>query len=321
MTIPRIIVNNLSFHIELTAVSFNDISMSFEALKYGIVGDNGVGKTTLLKLLSGELAPEKGSIQCSGSISLIPQSHVNFSQMTIREVLGISEITSALDRINRGDYLENDFEIVADNWDLAGRIETALRSFTLWPIDLDKLFTALSGGQKTKILLAKTLIFPTDFIFFDEPTNNLDQHSRDILYGYIESCPKGIIVVSHDRTLLNKMDRIIEITTKGIQIFGGNYDFYHQQKELELQALQQAHTTALLSIKQTARSIQGTREKHERLAGRGKKAFRQGKVDKLTARSKKGRSEKTKSRMAGQEERLIASKQSDLASIKEKIEN
>ena len=102
MSKPHIIINNLSFHLEHSPVSFNDLSMSFEALKYGIAGDNGVGKTTFLKLLSGELVPDGGSIQCNGIISLSPQSHAGFpASATIQNVLGVSELVKALKRINK----------------------------------------------------------------------------------------------------------------------------------------------------------------------------------------------------------------------------
>src|SRR5690606_8046544 len=136
---------------------------------------------------------------------------------------------------------------------------------------LNQLFHQLSGGQKTKALLAKTLIFTADFFLFDEPTNNLDAQSRAILYRYIENSSKGVIIVSHDRKLLNKCDRIIEITTKGIDVYGGNYDFYKEQKELKRLAIEhdiQARTETLIHSK---KAVQTRMERHQQNESRGRK--------------------------------------------------
>ena len=317
---PRIIVNNLSFHLSNTAVSLCNICLSFEALKYGIVGDNGVGKTTLLKLLSGELAPDNGSVVCSGSQLSIPQTHAAIAEnATVGDVLSVSKIITALHRVNSGDFSDHDFEIISDQWDIESRIESAMKHFNLSDINMNALFSSLSGGQKTKILLAKILIFQADFILFDEPTNNLDKESREILYRYIDECRNGVIVVSHDRTLLNKMDRIIEITTKGIQVYGGNYDFYRHQKDIELAALEREFDQAKRTISQVKSSIQKNKEKHDQSASRGKKSGPE-KLDKFTMGFKKDKSDQSKSRASMKEEKLIAENLKIVSEIREKVE-
>lgn len=96
----------------------------------------------------------------------------------------------------------------------------------------------LSGGQKTKVLLAKTMLSKADFILLDEPTNNLDGISRRILLEWIKNSDHGFIIVSHDRELLGSMDEMIELTTKGIHRYGGNYTMYDQQKSLIQTGLQ-----------------------------------------------------------------------------------
>ena len=239
-TIPKIILNNLSFHLENTPVKFDQLNLAFEQLKYGIVGANGVGKTTLLKLLLGELTPDSGAIQSACRIINIPQSHdAVATNARLADVLGVSNILDALRRINNGSISDADFELAADNWDIEQRIKTALTKLNLWPIDLNQLFHNLSGGQKTKALLAKSFILAADFLIFDEPTNNLDQASRAILSQYLAATTKGMLIVSHDRALLNNCDKIVELTTKGIEIYGGNYDFYQEQKAIKQQAIEQ----------------------------------------------------------------------------------
>ena len=153
-------------------------------------------------------------------------------------------------------------------------------------------------------------MFPADFILFDEPTNNLDRNSRDILYRYIDDSAKAMIIVSHDRTLLNKCNKIVAMTTKGIEVYGGNYDFYKEQKEIERHALDQeitARTEILLKSKQ---SIQTRMARHQRNESRAKKGKtkqikRTGSYNKIEFKSKKGSSERTNRRIRLQDDRQL----------------
>lgn len=321
MSAPRLFTQNLFFHIKNTNVVFNDVSISFSHKKYGIIGDNGVGKTTLMKLLAGQLQPEKGAIQYEGSILYLPQSHEEIpTQATLATVLGISPYLDALNRVNTGFAHEHDFELLDNFWDIEARTQTALSQLSLWPIDLKTPFQSLSGGQKTKTLLAKALLFQADFILMDEPTNNLDTSTRTVLYNFISEYNKGIIIISHDRSLLHLVDEIIEITPLSINYFGGNIDFYSHQKAIYQEALKNAYNQAQQSIKKTKSTLQASKEKHERLANRGKKAFQRGHIDKLTARSKQGKSEKTHGKLTALSDKMMQEKQSTLNDIASKIE-
>lgn len=321
MSVPRLFTQNLSFHYDNANVAFNDISLSFTCQKYGIVGDNGVGKSTLLKILASHIKPEKGAVQQSGELIYLPQSHDEISaDTTVATALGIYTHLDALDRVKNGTLYENDFERLDGFWDIQSRVETTLSKLSLWPIDLKTPFHSLSGGQKTKIFLAKAMLFHTDFILMDEPTNNLDKSTREILYKFVDQYKKGIIVVSHDRSLLNLIDEIIEITPLGIKNYGGNFDFYKQQKQVAQDALEKNHAEARQSLKKTKATIQASKEKQERLANRGKKAFQCGHVDKLTARSKQGRSEKTHGKLTVLSEKMMSEKRAILSETASKIQ-
>ena len=95
----------------------------------------------------------------------------------------------------------------------------------------------LSGGQKTKVFLAGISIHQSQIVLLDEPSNHLDLHSRQLLYDFIRSTSSTLLLVSHDRTLLNLLDTICELGKNGITVYGGNYDFYAAQKQLENNAL------------------------------------------------------------------------------------
>lgn len=323
MATPSIILNNLSFHLEYTSVQFEQINMAFHQEKYGIVGANGIGKTTFLKLLSGELAPNAGTVLRQANIMTMPQSYAYLAPLG--EVLGVTTILDALQRIHNGSVAEADFAIADQQWDLEQRISTALSTFHLWPINLQTPFAHLSGGQKTKALLARTLIFPSDFVIFDEPTNNLDRETRAVLYDYISGSKAGLIIVSHDRTLLNKLDVIIELNSHGFTSYRGNYDFYATQKAIKQQAIQneiQARTEALQKAKQL---IQTRMERHQQNEAKGHRTKygqikARGSYDKLALKSQKGRSEKTNRRIRIQAERKLEDVNQQLVDAKAQLE-
>lgn len=324
---PKIILNHLSFYIENTQINFEDISLTFEAKKYGIVGKNGVGKTTLLRLISGELKPDTGNVQHSGNIVTAEQSHHSVrAQATLSEALGVDGILQALNRVENGELNDADFDIIGECWDIKKQVADALSTLNLWPIDLKRHFHKLSGGQKTKVLLAKTLISTADFLIFDEPTNNLDKTSREILYQYIDNAPQGIVIVSHDRTLLNQCDQILELTSHGIQIYGGNYDFYREQKTLKETATLQAVKTETGKLKKTQQVAQTRLEKHAQGDAKGRLKKKQqisakGQYNKIEMKAKKNKSEKSNRCIRQQADRKLDDINNKLITTRNQLES
>ena len=325
---PAIILNQVKFKIPDSTICLEQISLAFAQKKYAIIGENGIGKTTLLNLISGKLKAQSGNIVSQGELELMPQSYNDFNgfnnSQTIADILGISKQLNALKNIEQGSISQDDYDLIGDNWDLETQISDLLKPLALDNINLNTLFINLSGGQKTKILLAKiklsSQLSGLDFILLDEPSNNLDKNSRTYLYDFINNHNKGLIISSHDRELLKLVDVIIELTSLGVNIYGGNYDFYLEQKQLKQDALNQEYEHAKRVIKKSKINIQTTREKHEKKASKGRKAFLDGKIDRLSANSARGRSEKTKSKMCTQEDKIITETQEKLKNIQEQIE-
>ncbi len=318
--IPQILIHHVNYSIPNDRMLFQALNLSLSAKKIGLIGRNGTGKSTLLKLIMGEVLPDAGSIHVTGELSYCPQQFDEPGETCIAHVLGVKTKLDALSRIEAGSTHEEDFKLVDDDWLIAERTHQQLIEFGLQHIALTSTLDMLSNGEKTRLYLAKAFLTHPDFIILDEPTNNLDSASRAYLYTAIAKWKKGLIVVSHDRALLNLMDEIIELTTLGATIYGGNYDHYITQKELHLQANLRELSDAKKALTSSKISIQGSREKREQKKSRGRKLRLTGKTDKMSANSKKGRSEKTQSRLATQSEMLLQNAKEKLQEAKSKIE-
>lgn len=320
MTQPQILVNNICFQLPNGKNIFNDLTLAFSKQKIGLVGRNGIGKSTLLKLILGELLPSIGSIQVEGQISFLPQNPEISFDSTLAGFLECEEKINALHRIIQGSIDEKDFIILNEKWDIEKHTKEWLETFGLSHIPYDKKISLLSGGELTRLFLTKIFLSNADFLLLDEPTNHLDVTAREQLYRAIQTWQGGLIVVSHDRTLLNLMDQIIELSTLGAMRYGGNYDSYVIQKAIEKQANEQQLNDAKKLMKKTKNTIQDSREKHQQKQSYGRKLRRSDKIDKMGANSKKGRSERTQSKLLIKNQRLIDQAESRLQSAKEKIE-
>src|SRR5690606_8654228 len=117
-----------------------------------------------------------------------------------------------------------------DDWSIEERCEEALSYWELTGLSLTQKMGTLSGGQKTKVFLAGIFIHHPEIVLMDEPSNHLDICSRKLLYDFIRNTSKGLLIVSHDRKLLNYLDATYELNKQGIKAYGGNYDFYSEQK-------------------------------------------------------------------------------------------
>lgn len=316
----RILLHHVHFSLPTHKDLFKALNLTFLKRKTGLVGRNGIGKSSLIKLITGELTPDSGSIHIEGQIAYVPQSTTYSPTLSIAAVLDSVDKLEALRRITQGSIDEYDFSILNDDWEIESRLKKQLSLFGLENISPLRSLQDLSGGELTRLYLVKAFSSHADFLLLDEPTNHLDASARQQLYQTIQAWPGGLVVVSHDRTLLNLMDDIVELSTIGAACYGGSYDAYAAQKNIELAAKTQHLQDAKTAMQKTKGSIQDTREKHTKKKAYGKELRRSGSIDKLAANSKQGRSERTQSKNLVKEQRMLEQAETRLSSTKEKIE-
>jgi ATPase subunit of ABC transporter with duplicated ATPase domains len=265
--------------------------------KIALIGNNGTGKSTLLKIIAGELKPAAGNIIADAKPYYIPQLFGQFNNYTIAEALGVHDKLSALKQILEGNTAEENFALLDDDWTIEERCLEALAYWQLNDPDLSQKMDTLSGGQKTKVFLAGIAIHRPEIVLLDEPSNHLDAAGREILYDFIQSFTGTMIVVSHDRTLLNLLPQVYELSKKGITVYGGNYDFYAAQKAIEQNALQddlKSKEKALRKAKETEREAM---ERQQKLDARGRKKQDKAGLPTISLNTFRNNAEKSTARM------------------------
>ena len=268
-----IIIKDLSYTHTDKEVLFSNLNLIINSgEKTALTGNNGCGKSTLMRILAGEASPGTGSVHCSGHLYYVPQHFGQYDDRTVAQVLGIDRKLTALHAILNGDAAEEHFARLDDDWNIEERTQAVLHAWHLDGISLLRPLEGLSGGEKTRLFLAGMELKEPDTLLLDEPTNHLDTAGRKRLYDFVHRTSATVLVISHDRTLLNLLPAICELSRNGLACYGGNYDFYKEQKEVHRNALQQQleeKEKALRLARKTAREME---ERKARQNTRGEKA-------------------------------------------------
>lgn len=308
---------NLFYTIYNSSVCFSDVNLAFDCGIYGIIGDNGSGKSTFLKLLAKQIILDSGNIVSKGSVAYMPQ--LLDDTMFISDVFEITKILVAIDRINQGSLSLDDFNLAENHWDLKENLLEKIALITNLTIDFNQKLSEFSGGEKTKILLAKIMLSNASILLLDEPTNYLDQRMRTKFIDWLSKTNQCILIATHDRALLNHVKGIVEISQSHFSYYGGNYQCYQRQKALDQKAIAHEVLVAKKVIQQVTSSIQKTKEIHQKKKSKGKKLRNTNSIDKLTANSMRGRSERTNKRNTTLALKMKTNAELQLLSAKEKM--
>lgn len=270
MTAFALTLDRVTYTLPDGRVLFSDISTHLDTTPTGLVGRNGVGKSVLASLLAGQRAPTAGQIQRTGTVHLLAQ-HSGAPAGSIADLAGVAPVLAALTRIEAGSIAPADFASVGERWNIREQLQAQWRQLGLPALDPDRPAATLSGGQAMQVALAGALLSDADGLILDEPSNHLDSAHRTRLLDALAGWRGGLIVISHDRTVLHAMQRIVELTPGGLRSYGGNYALYAEQK----QHARAAAEDLLALRKRERRQQQGElREQRERLEHRQSRAQR-----------------------------------------------
>ncbi len=254
---------------------FEDVSIKFtEGNCYGMIGANGAGKSTFLKILSGQLEPTNGEVVISQGqrLSFLQQDHFKYDAFPVLDtvIMGnarLYEIMKEKDAI----YMKEDFseedgikaaelegEFAAMNgWEAESDAASLLNGLGIDTELHDRQMSELNGSQKVKVLLAQALFGNPDILLLDEPTNHLDLDAIAWLEEFLINFENTVIVVSHDRYFLNKVcTHIADIDYGKIQLYAGNYDFWYESSQLMIRQMKEANKKKEEKIKELQEFIQ-----------------------------------------------------------------
>ena len=233
-------LNQLTYQFANGETLLDALNLTFDRQPTAIVGRNGMGKSLLLRLIAGELQPTSGSIQRNARLAYVPQDPRPAPQQSVAQMAGLAEALGALARLAAGTASLEDLQQVDERWDLAERLRQALDDAGLQEVEPDDPAAILSGGQLARVVLIGALLSGADLLLLDEPSNHLDRDGRHWLSEQLQQWRGGLILVSHDRQLLMQVQRIVELTPLGVQVYGGNYELFQAQREAHLEAAQAA---------------------------------------------------------------------------------
>ena len=302
-----IAINNLSLRYG-KRVLFEDVNIKFtEGNCYGIIGANGAGKSTFLKIISGEIDPTTGRVDISKGLrmSVLKQNHYEFDEIPVLETVirgntTLYEVMKAKDAIYaKEDFSEEDgikagelegLFAEMDGWNAESDAATMLSNLGIKEEHHSKLLKELDGNQKVRVLLAQALFGNPDILLLDEPTNDLDLETVIWLENFLADYDKIVLVVSHDRHFLDTVcTHVADIDFAKINVYTGNYTFWYESSQLALKQRSDQNKKAedkIAELKEFIARFSANASKSKQATSR-KKALDKIKVDDIKASNRK----------------------------------
>jgi len=295
---------------------FDGLTLAIGRERTGLVGRNGSGKSTLLRLIAGEIEPASGSLQRLGSIGMLAQ--LADERLTVAQALGVAGDLARLRRLEHGEGSHDD--AAEADWTLEPRLQTALAETGLPALPLDRPVASLSGGERTRVALARLLIEAPDLLLLDEPTNNLDADGRQAVAQLLERWQGGVLLASHDRALLERVDRIVELTPIGITTFGGAWSAFAEARDAARARAAAELDRASDALRNTERAVQKAREKKARRDKAGRAYRASGSQDLMLLDAQKQRAENSGARERRLADRLVDDRTDALEEARARVE-
>ena len=301
MTEPRLTLHGVSYTLPHGRQLFSDLSATFGAQRTAIVGRNGVGKSLLARILAGELMPSCGSVAREGSVHYLPQNPLAAQpRQSIAALAGIEPALQALERIEQGSCDAQDFELLAERWDLRQQFCAQLEQAGLPVLAPQTAASQLSGGQAMRVALLGARLAQADFLILDEPSNHLDAAGRRALAEELLQWRGGLLLISHDRELLEHMDGIAELSTGGLSLYGGGYGLYQEARQQREQNALDELARRKLERSRSEQALRSQQERQSRKQARGERHGKQANQAKLLLDFGKERAQASSGRLAAQ---------------------
>lgn len=314
---PTITLSGLAYATPENHTLFSDLDLVFNRERTGLVGRNGVGKSTLLHLIEGIASPSTGCVAVDGTLGVMRQIATLAPNETVGDLFGARDALTVLQRAEAGEATIED--LASADWTLEERIAGELGRVGL-DVEPATPLTALSGGQRTRASLAAALFDNPDFLILDEPTNNLDREGREAVIRLISTWRTGAVIVSHDRELLENVDAIVELTTLGATRYGGGWSAYRARRAIEIAAVEQDAAHAEKSVAEARRQARIAAERSDRRAVAGARKGARGDMPKISAGLRKQNAEATQGSARRLSDARVEEASAALADARERIE-
>lgn len=313
-------IQNLAYTHANKDLLFKGLSFNINAHdKAALVGNNGSGKSSLLKLMAGLAEPSEGIVHFNTQPYYVPQLFGQYNHLTVAQALGIEEALKALSEILGGHATENNLAVLNDDWTIEERYREALAYWGLEDLRLEQAMGSLSGGQKTRVFLAGISIHQPELILLDEPSNHLDAAGREQLYNWVRHSKATLLIVSHDRHLLNLLDTVYELSEQGIKAYGGNYEFYATQKQLETTAMQEEIQNMEKALRKAREVQRDTAERRQRLDARGKKKQEKAGLPTISMNTLRNQAEKSTAKLKSVHTEKMGAMQQELKGLRQNL--
>ncbi|HEX2894844.1 MAG TPA: ABC-F family ATP-binding cassette domain-containing protein [Marmoricola sp.] len=292
----------------------------------GLVGVNGSGKSTLLRLLAGDLTPTSGTVTVPQRVAWLRQDLVLRDDEPVDVHLGIAPVRRSLRAIEQGDVDPRHFDVVGDDWDAEERAAAELGRLGLPADVLDRRLGELSGGEVMRLALAGLLLDRPDVLLLDEPTNNLDRAARSYLYDVVAGYRGTIVVVSHDRELLEHVDRIGEVQllpdrsgARDLTWYGGGWSAYQESVAVEQQAAQQAAANARNEVRREQRELVESQTVIARRRRQGERLAESGSLPRILVGARKRAAQESAGKLTGTHRQRLEDARGRLARAEEQV--
>ncbi|MFV3304244.1 ABC-F family ATP-binding cassette domain-containing protein [Pseudomonas sp. NY15181] len=301
MTSPfTLALQGVSFQLPSGEPLLSDLNETFDDRRTALVGRNGVGKSVLARIMAGQLLPSAGRCLRSGPAHYLPQRIEPQAFRSVADLAGVQPLLDALARVEAGSVDPADFERLDGQWDIHARLDAELAASGLGHLTPDTPTAQLSGGECTRVALLGAWLCAADWLILDEPSNHLDRAGREGLREQLQRWRGGLVLISHDRLLLDDMQRIAELSCAGLRSYAGGYGAYQDLRQQEQDNAQRELQRRKLERDRQQRAMQEQRERQEHRQAKGRKDAREANQAKILVDRQKERSQTSIARLSTQ---------------------